>query len=75
LFAYDSERITNQAFWLGLSAMIDTHRWLETYLQSLAAVTPQDVQRVAQTYLRPQNRTLGTYLPTNNRAGDRQIEE
>ena len=64
LFAYDSERITNQAFWLGLSEMIDSHHWLETYLPNLAAVTPQDVQRVAQTYLRPQNRTLGVYLPS-----------
>ena len=75
LFSYDSERITNQAFWLGLSEMIDNHHWLETYLSNLAAVTPLEVQRFAQLYLRPQNRTLGTYLPTNNDGGERQIEE
>jgi predicted Zn-dependent peptidase len=34
------------------------------YLDRLAAVTPEEVQRIAQAYLRPQNRTLGTYLPT-----------
>lgn len=63
LFAYGSESITNQAFWLGFSEMFATYDWFLTYLDRLAAVTPQDVQRVAQYYLRPQNRILGVYLP------------
>ncbi len=78
LFAYGTERITNQAFWLGFSAMLaaDDHQedtdhqgdpsWYEGYLDQLGAVTPEDVQRVAQVYLRPQNRVLGIYLPTND---------
>jgi len=84
LFAYGTERITNQAFWLGFSAMLDNpdhqaetnHRdekgnhpaisWYEGYLDRLGAVTPEDVQRAAQVYLRPQNRTLGIYLPTSD---------
>jgi zinc protease len=68
LFAYGNERITNQAFWMGFSEMIANYAWFENYLDRLAAITPQDVQRVAQTYLRPQNRTLGVYLPTGNGA-------
>jgi zinc protease len=64
IFAYGSERITNQAFWLGFSEMIASYDWYTTYLDRLAAVTPDDVQRVAQTYLRPQNRVVGVYLPT-----------
>lgn len=64
LFAYGSESITNQGFWLGFSEMFATYAWFDTYLDKLAAVTPQDVQRVAQTYFRPQNRVLGIYLPT-----------
>jgi predicted Zn-dependent peptidase len=32
----------------------------------LDAVTPDDVQRIAQTYLQPQKRVMGTYLPTGN---------
>jgi zinc protease len=65
LFAYGSESITNQGFWLGFTEMFASYQWFTEYLDNLAAVTPQDVQRVAQTYLRPQNRVLGTYLPTN----------
>jgi zinc protease len=63
LFAYGSESISNQAFWLGFSEMFSTYDWFTSYLEKLALVTPQDVQRAAQTYLRPQNRVLGVYLP------------
>ncbi len=63
LFAYGSESISNQAFWLGYSAMFASTDWYTNFIAQLAAVTPDDVQRVAQTYLRPQNRTVGVYLP------------
>jgi zinc protease len=63
LFAYGSESITNQAFWLGYSEMFATTQWFTSYLERLSAITPQDVQRVAQGYFRHQNRTVGVYLP------------
>ena len=63
LFAYGSESITNQAFWLGFAEIFDSYAWFETYLARLAAVTPDDVQRVAQAYLRPERRVLGIYQP------------
>jgi zinc protease len=63
IFAYGSESISNLAFWLGFSEMIATIDWFNSYLERLAAVTPTDVQRLAQNCLRPQNRTLGVYLP------------
>jgi zinc protease len=66
MFAYGSESITNQAYWLGFAEMFDTYDWFVHYLDRLAAVTPAEVQRIAQVYLRPQNRVLGTYLPTNH---------
>jgi zinc protease len=66
LFAYGSESITNQAFWMGFSEMFSSYDWFTSYLDNLAAVTPEDVQRVAQTYLRPQNRIYGVYLPAGN---------
>jgi zinc protease len=64
LFAYGSESITNQAFWLGFTEMFATYEWFSTYLDNLATVTPEEVQSVAQKYLLPSNRILGTYLPT-----------
>jgi len=65
LFAYGSESITNQGFWYGFTEMFASHQWFLDYLDNLAAVTPEDVQRIAQKYLRPQNRILGTYVPVN----------
>jgi zinc protease len=63
LFAYGSENITNQAFWLGHAEMFASYDWFLTYLEKLAKVTPAELQRVAQKYLRPQNRVVGTYIP------------
>ena len=64
LFAYGSESITNQAFWMGYAEIFDTYDWFLNYLDRLAEVTPQEVQRIAQTYMRPGNRVLGIYRPT-----------
>jgi len=69
LFAYGSESVTNQAFWMGFSEIFDTYEWFTAYLDRLAKVTPEDVQRVAQKYLRKQNRVIGVYNPTGNDGG------
>ena len=62
-FAYGTENITNQAFWLGYAEMFASYDWFETYLEKMSAVTPKEVQRVARAYLRPQSRVVGTYIP------------
>lgn len=62
LFAYSSESITHQAFWLGFANIFADYGWFSTYLDNLAAVSVEDVLRVAQTYLTPDNRTTGWYL-------------
>jgi zinc protease len=67
LFAYGSENITNQAFWMGYSEMFATYDWFQTYLDKLAKVTAKDVQRVANEYFRPQSRVVGTYIPLDGR--------
>ncbi len=63
LFAYGSESITNQAFWLGFAEMFDSYAWFQNYLDKLAAVTPEDVQRVARQYLVRKQRVLGIFRP------------
>jgi zinc protease len=62
-FAYSSESVTNQGFWLGYASIVADTAWFEGFLDSLAAVTVEDVTRVADTYLRKQNRTVGRYIP------------
>jgi zinc protease len=64
-FAYSSETVTGQALWMGFSEIFADYGWFESYIENLSAVTVEDVQRVAQTYLKPSNRTVGWYVPTN----------
>lgn len=64
IFAYGSENITNQAFWMGYAEMFADYNWFLTYLDTLTTVTPADVQRVAQQYLLPRSRVIGTYVPS-----------
>ncbi|NMC79782.1 MAG: hypothetical protein GYA59_10515, partial [Chloroflexi bacterium] len=37
--------------------------WFLNYVQELEKITPADVQRIAQTYLRPARRVVGVYRP------------
>jgi zinc protease len=62
-FAYSSESVTNQGFWLGYSSVVADTGWFESFLDRLAAVTVDDVSRVAEAYLARRNRTVGHYLP------------
>lgn len=62
-FAYSSESVTDQGYWLGFSEVISDISWFEQFLGKVTAVTPADVHRVAQTYLRPSRRTVGWYVP------------
>ena len=70
LFAYGSESVTNQAFWLGYAEIFADYDWFLNYLDKLAAVTPDDVQRVAQKYFQKKSRIVGTYLPVNEEPSD-----
>ncbi|HEV7349989.1 pitrilysin family protein [Telluribacter sp.] len=51
---------------LGISEYIATGDWRLAFLfrDNIRKVTPDDVYRVAQHYLKPSNRTVGTFVPT-----------
>jgi zinc protease len=70
IFAYGSETVTNQAFWMGYAEMFASYEWFETYLQKLEAVRTEDVLRVAHKYLSKRNRTVGFYLPSDEATED-----
>ncbi len=69
-FAYSSESVTYQAYWLGFSEIIADTTWLENWLDKLVAVTTEDVQRVAQTYFARNGQTIGWYLPEEDAESD-----
>src|SRR5216684_8780794 len=63
---YSLEGVTNQGFALGFMDLVagDAAGW-ETFPAALQSVTPEDVQRVANTYLVDKQRTTGWFLPEN----------
>ncbi|MAG35525.1 MAG: hypothetical protein CL878_04670 [Dehalococcoidia bacterium] len=66
-FLMNAEGASRQARLLGQFEVEHTWRAYFTYLDDLAAVTPTEVARVARTYLHPNNRTVGWFLPTQQR--------
>jgi len=68
-FAYSAESVTGQALTLGFLDMVHDHRRLDGVFGELAAVTPDDVLRVAQTYLGEDNRIVGWFVPTGSGGG------
>jgi zinc protease len=69
LFAYGSDNITNQAFWLGYAEIFDRYDWFTSYLERLARASVEDVRRAACLYLQPQRRVVGVYLPNGEETG------
>jgi len=68
LFAYSSENISNQGFWLGYTEMFADYDWFENYIDHLLQVTPERVLKIAQSYLNPDNRVVGYYTPEESNA-------
>jgi zinc protease len=62
--AYSLESVANQAYWLGFFELLDSYERLLSFEERIASVTAEDVQRVAATYLRETNCTIGYFLPT-----------
>lgn len=65
LFAYGSDNITNQGFWMGYSNSFADYDWFLNYVEKLESVSPEAVMKAARKYLDPQHRVIGYYLPQN----------
>ena len=71
-FVYAEDGVANRGYRLGLLEVLATHTMYESFLDKLQAVTPDDVQRVANLYLEESNRTVGWFEPIHDRGAKAQ---
>ncbi|HXG21207.1 MAG TPA: pitrilysin family protein [Methylomirabilota bacterium] len=62
-FTYGQDSLFFRAQQLGQYAALGDWKMIDQVIPGIRAVTAADVQRVAQTYLREENRTVGLLLP------------
>ena len=62
-FAYSTESVTEQAYYLAQSFILKDDNWFEGYVDRLMNVTAEDVQQMAERYLVPQCRVIGILNP------------
>ena len=62
-FAYSTESVTEQAYWLAQSFILGDVTWFDNYSERLMNVTAEDVLDAAQTYLVSQQRVVGVLQP------------
>lgn len=67
--AYTGESPTGIAALLGAAEIVDSYHRVRDMSANIAAVTAEDVLRVAGTYLRPANSTIGWFIPTGEPGG------
>jgi zinc protease len=63
-FAYGRDGVTSQAFALGYFEHLGDWRNLARHIERLRAVTPEELRRVAATYLTEKGRVVGWFIPT-----------
>ncbi|MCC6799674.1 MAG: insulinase family protein, partial [Anaerolineae bacterium] len=73
LFAYGTEGVTGQAFWLAFSENFSSYTWYEDYLAHLRAVTLDEVCDAARRLLRRSQRTVGSFVPV--RPSDHEVSD
>lgn len=60
---FEEESALNLAIRYGESASLGRWQWADEIVAAIQAVTQQDVQQVAERYLRPHRRTVGWQIP------------
>ena len=64
--AYSCESVTSQALTLGFAEMVDRVARVETIMDQVSRVTPEEVMRVSRAYLSEDRRTVGWFIPEEN---------
>lgn len=62
-FVYGQQSLFYQAMLLAQFEIAGDWRKIDEYIPSIRRVTPDDIRRVANEYLIPRNRTVGTLIP------------
>jgi zinc protease len=66
-FVMAGESVSGQGQMMGMAETVSgDYGWYERTLETLKAVTLEDIERVRQEYLVPTNRTVGLYIPEGN---------
>lgn len=64
-FVFRNDSVSAQGQQIGYwETAVDSWRYLATYVDRVKALTPADLQRVAQKYFVPETRTVGHFIPT-----------
>jgi zinc protease len=69
IFAQDSNY--SKAYYAGLFEILGSWKLVDTYLEGIRRVAPEDIQAVARKYFSRDNRTVGILIPTK-KAGSKQ---
>jgi zinc protease len=69
-FIMEQDSIYMQAMKYGMFEMLGGWRLVDTYLEGIRKVTPQDVVKVAYKYFNDENRTVGILIPTKEVKSD-----
>jgi zinc protease len=72
-FIYSQDSIFAQAMLLARYEIAESWRLIDNYLPSIRKVTADDVQRVANRYLVPDNRTVGILIPLPPKEGKSEV--
>lgn len=65
-YTYGQQSVSSKAYLLGSLATVAPERTPQALIEAIVAVTPDDIQRVAETYLNDQRRTVGWLIPTDS---------
>ena len=63
VLAYNNESVLSKGLSFGLFETIHTYNFIDMFLRKMEKVKKEQVEEVAQKYLREDNRTVGIFIP------------